>query len=159
MRDKAFSWLLLFLFGLCMEPALAGEDDAFSLRGFGTLGLARSSSDHAEYVRDLSQPLGIKGGQWSARIDSVLGLQANWQVTNDIRDMNADNSDRTLVSAIISMAASHGLNVVAEGVEDALQLALLEEMGCGFGQGYYFSRPVAASDFMETTRRIDAELL
>lgn len=63
MRDKAFSWLLLFLFGLCMEPALAGEDDAFSLRGFGTLGLARSSSDHAEYVRDLSQPLGIKGGQ------------------------------------------------------------------------------------------------
>lgn len=89
----------------------------------------------------------------------MLGLQANWQVTNDIRDMNADNSDRTLVSAIISMAASLGLNVVAEGVEDALQLALLEEMGCGFGQGYYFSRPVAASDFMETTRRIDAELL
>lgn len=76
-----------------------------------------------------------------------------------IRDLNADNSDRTLVNAIITMAASLGLNVVAEGVEDKQQLALLDEMGCGFGQGYYFSRPVAATDFMETAQRIDTELL
>lgn len=76
-----------------------------------------------------------------------------------IRDLHVDNSDRTLVAAIITMAASLGLNVVAEGVEDERQLALLDDMGCGFGQGYHFSRPVAATDFLETVQRIDAELL
>lgn len=56
------------------------NESALSLRGFGTLGLARSTSDQAEFVRDLSQPHGISN-QWSGRIDSVLGIQANWQAT------------------------------------------------------------------------------
>lgn len=75
--------LLPALATLCVLPAQAAEGD-FSLRGFGTIGLARSSSDHAEFVRDLSQPLGIKGGEWSGRIDSVLGLQASWRATDEI---------------------------------------------------------------------------
>lgn len=75
-----------------------------------------------------------------------------------IIDMNADNSDRTLVTAIITMAASLGLKVVAEGIEQANQLALLREMGCGYGQGYFFSRPLAAADFVATVTRINAEL-
>lgn len=61
-----------------------GMPSSFSIRGFGTLGVARSSSDQAEFVRDLSQPRGIKGGNWSARIDSVLGAQVNWQATPEI---------------------------------------------------------------------------
>jgi hypothetical protein len=59
-------------------------ESPLSIRGFGTVGLARSSSDHAEFVRDLSQPVGIKGGAWSGRIDSILGLQANWQATHEL---------------------------------------------------------------------------
>ncbi len=47
-----------------------------TIRAFGTLGMARSSSDTAEYVRDLSQPSGLTR-QWSGKIDSVLGVQAN----------------------------------------------------------------------------------
>lgn len=71
---------LMFL--ACILSAQAEDDvPAFSLRGFGTLGLARSSSDQAEFVRDLSQPVGIKEGRWSGRIDSILGLQANWRVS------------------------------------------------------------------------------
>lgn len=54
-----------------------------NLRGFGTLGIARSSSDQVEVVRDLSQPRGISN-QWSGRIDSVLGVQANWQLTPEV---------------------------------------------------------------------------
>lgn len=70
---------------VCLQPAQAAEDaSTFSLRGFGTLGLARSSADHAEFVRDLSQPAGIKEGQWSGRIDSILGLQANWRATSEL---------------------------------------------------------------------------
>ncbi len=54
---------------MALQPGL-------SLHGFGTLGLTRSDNDHAEFVRDLSQPAGA-GTHWSARVDSLLGLQAN----------------------------------------------------------------------------------
>ena len=59
------------------------NESALNLRGFGTLGIARSTSDQAEVVRDLSQPRGISN-QWSGRIDSVLGVQANWQATPEV---------------------------------------------------------------------------
>ncbi len=75
-----------------------------------------------------------------------------------IRDMGEDSNDRALVNAIIMMAKSLGLNVVAEGVEDKQQLILLREMGCGYGQGYYFSRPVPAADFVSTAQRINEDL-
>ena len=75
-----------------------------------------------------------------------------------VMDMSTDNNDRTLVHAIITMAGSLGLHVVAEGIEEAGQLALLREMGCGYGQGYFFSRPVAAADFAATARRLNADL-
>jgi EAL domain-containing protein (putative c-di-GMP-specific phosphodiesterase class I) len=49
---------------------------------------------------------------------------------------------RILVQTIISMANSLGFHSVAEGVEDADQLALLCDMGCDVVQGYHLSRPV-----------------
>lgn len=85
MMGKFIASLML---AVCISGSAHAEtgssESPFSLRGFGTIGLARSSSDHAEFVRDLSQPVGIKGGQWSGRIDSILGLQANWQATPEI---------------------------------------------------------------------------
>ena len=75
-----------------------------------------------------------------------------------VTDMNTDSKDYTLVNAIINMAGSLGLNVIAEGIEEAGQLALLRESGCGYGQGYYFSRPVPAADFTATALRINTEL-
>jgi hypothetical protein len=85
MMGKFIATLML---AVCISGSAHAEtgssESPFSLRGFGTIGLARSSSDHAEFVRDLSQPVGIKGGQWSGRIDSILGLQANWQATREI---------------------------------------------------------------------------
>ncbi|MBI3149138.1 MAG: hypothetical protein HYZ17_11565 [Betaproteobacteria bacterium] len=64
-------------------PAWADEPEElatprFSLRGFGTLGMARSSSDQADFVRDLSQPDGSRG-QWTGKVDSLLGVQANYR--------------------------------------------------------------------------------
>lgn len=87
MPHKFLLSLLAILAGVWLGLAHAEMESAapaFSLRGFGTLGVARSSSDHVEFVRDLSQPGGIKGGQWSGRIDSVLGVQANWQATTEL---------------------------------------------------------------------------
>lgn len=53
---------------------------------------------------------------------------------------NAD--DRAIVIAIISMAHSLSLKIIAEGVEDEAQLALLSEQGCQEMQGYLFSKPL-----------------
>jgi EAL domain-containing protein (putative c-di-GMP-specific phosphodiesterase class I) len=47
-----------------------------------------------------------------------------------------------VVEAIITIAKSLDLRVVAEGIETAEQLALLRERGCHDGQGYFFSRPL-----------------
>jgi hypothetical protein len=54
-----------------------------TLRGFGTLGLARSTSDRVEFVRDLSQPGGT-GGFWTSRIDTLLGVQGNLRVSDHL---------------------------------------------------------------------------
>ncbi|MBA3032286.1 MAG: hypothetical protein KKF85_12825 [Gammaproteobacteria bacterium] len=87
MYRKTLMTMLPLLAALSCANSWAAEPDeipTFSLRGFGTLGVARSASDQAEFARDFSQPHGIKGGQWSGRIDSVLGLQANWQATPQV---------------------------------------------------------------------------
>ena len=57
-------------------------------------------------------------------------------------ELTTSSRSRAIVRAIVRMAESLGLTVVAEGVEDADTLQLLREMGAGQAQGYYFSMPV-----------------
>ncbi len=52
--------------------------------------------------------------------------------------------DSAIVSIMIQLAVSLGIDVIAEGVETGEQAAFLRAAGCPFGQGYYFSRPVQA---------------
>ncbi len=54
--------------------------------------------------------------------------------------------DREVTGAIIALAHALGLSTVAEGVEDAGQLAALAELGCDLAQGYHFSAPVPAGE-------------
>ncbi len=75
-----------------------------------------------------------------------------------VRDMAEDGSDRALVEAVVAMAASLGMQVVAEGVENAVQLDLLRRMNCRSAQGYFFSRPVPASEFDAAAAEIAARL-
>ena len=65
-----------------------------------------------------------------------------------VQDVCTDVSDAVLVSAIISMAKSLGLNLVAEGVETESQMIFLREAGCTEIQGYYFSKPLLEQDFL-----------
>jgi diguanylate cyclase (GGDEF)-like protein/PAS domain S-box-containing protein len=51
-------------------------------------------------------------------------------------------SDRALVTTIVQLGRTLHMRTVAEGIETEAQAAALEEMGCEFGQGYYFSRPI-----------------
>lgn len=58
-----------------------------------------------------------------------------------------DPSGVAMVSAIISLAHAMNLQVVAEGVEEEAELKVLQEHGCEYIQGYYFSRPLNVADF------------
>ena len=59
-----------------------------------------------------------------------------------ISDITVNNGDSSIVSAIVSMAHSLGLTVVAEGVDTIEQLELLREKNCEYVQGYLFSKPI-----------------
>lgn len=79
-------WLALglLLSGLGYASADSHSDnDRLAIHGFGTLGLARSDNDTLQYVRDLSQPEGLTQ-DWSAKVDSVLGIQASYRITDDL---------------------------------------------------------------------------
>jgi diguanylate cyclase (GGDEF)-like protein/PAS domain S-box-containing protein len=64
-----------------------------------------------------------------------------------VRNLEADSDDLALCEAIIVMAHKLGLKVIAEGIESKLQRDLLTAVGCDFGQGYLFSKPLPAKEF------------
>ena len=64
-----------------------------------------------------------------------------------VREVTSNPDDAAIVLAIISMAHSMKLEVIAEGVENDAQLAYLRRHGCDEMQGYYFSRPVPQEEF------------
>ncbi|MEO6260818.1 MAG: EAL domain-containing protein [Thermoanaerobaculia bacterium] len=61
-----------------------------------------------------------------------------------VRDLDTSEGDAAIVSAVIAIARSLKLRVVAEGVETVEQLTFLRRHHCDAAQGYFFSRPVAA---------------
>lgn len=75
-----------------------------------------------------------------------------------VQDMATGNNAHSLVIAIVAMARSVSLQVVAEGVETAGQLEILSAIGCQYAQGYYLARPVTAADFPEVASEIDRRL-
>jgi diguanylate cyclase (GGDEF)-like protein len=66
-----------------------------------------------------------------------------------IADVLRDPDDLALTTAIIAMAHSLGITVVAEGVEKEGQYAILRERGCDLAQGYWLGHPVDAAEFAE----------
>ncbi len=62
-----------------------------------------------------------------------------------VRELEASAEDRAIVAAVMALANSLQLSVVAEGVETEGQYALLRSFGCQFAQGYLFARPLPAA--------------
>ncbi len=62
-----------------------------------------------------------------------------------IQRLNVDPESRAIVETILSLASSLHMTVVAEGVQDEEQLSTLLKLGCETGQGFLFSKPVAAA--------------
>jgi diguanylate cyclase (GGDEF)-like protein/PAS domain S-box-containing protein len=61
-----------------------------------------------------------------------------------VSGLGVDSDSRAIASAIVEMAHALGLHVVAEGVEEEVQLEVLVELGCDRAQGFLFSHPVPA---------------
>ncbi|MEH6875092.1 MAG: PAS domain S-box protein, partial [Candidatus Competibacter sp.] len=66
-----------------------------------------------------------------------------------VRDLVIDPDDRILAATIIALGHSLGLAVVAEGLETEEQQSILLDQGCDFAQGYLFSAPLPAEEFVE----------
>jgi len=72
-----------------------------------------------------------------------------------VSDCASDPKDAAIVAAIIQMAHSLDLRVIAEGVETAAQAQLLREKGCDEMQGFFFSRPLSGDDFVRLLQKDD----
>lgn len=64
------------------------------------------------------------------------------------RDINSDENSLAIISAIVAMGHSLGLNVLAEGVETEDQLKTLQSIGCDDCQGFFFARPNSPEQFV-----------
>ncbi len=66
-----------------------------------------------------------------------------------VKELSGESEDATIVSAIIALAKTLNLKVVAEGVETAAQQTFLTELGCNTLQGYLLGKPITAQAIME----------
>ncbi len=79
-----------------------------------------------------------------------------------VRDIGKDMNDEAIIKATIALAEGFGLEVVAEGVENNLQLEFLKSVGCHQVQGYLIGRPVIsgqAEDMLETGVNFEGEYI
>jgi len=70
-----------------------------------------------------------------------------------VRDIHSDANDEAIIKAILAMAHSLHLSVVAEGVETAAQLRALKELGCDEYQGFHESPALPPAEFERRYRR------
>jgi EAL domain-containing protein (putative c-di-GMP-specific phosphodiesterase class I) len=118
---------------LLMEPT---EEVLKVLNGFNALGIRLTVDDFGIGYSSLSylQRFPLKALKIDRAFVSRIGLALH---------------DDTIVGAIIALAQSLGLRVLAEGVETPLQIEFLRARGCRVAQGYFFSKPVTAEGFTE----------
>lgn len=66
-----------------------------------------------------------------------------------VRSMNADVNSKKLISGVLALSRSLGIATTAEGIEEAQEGEYLGSIGCDFGQGYWYAKPMKAEDVAE----------
>jgi diguanylate cyclase (GGDEF)-like protein len=112
----------------------SGDGTVEKLRELKTLGCRIAIDDFGTGYSSLS----------ALRIFPVDALKIDVSFVRDIAGDAGGDARGTIAAAVINLAHSLRLDVVAEGVEVEAQLAFLQGHGCDLWQGYYFSRPVSA---------------
>ena len=122
---------------------LSRDGFAFSLDDYGT--------GFSNLMNMLSLPLSIikidKSIVWSF-FDQSFALNAAVGNTT-ATTINGTGRDNNILEDLIPMFQARGLKVVCEGVETHEMVRVLEEMGCDYMQGFFFSKPIPADDFLE----------
>jgi EAL domain-containing protein (putative c-di-GMP-specific phosphodiesterase class I) len=73
-----------------------------------------------------------------------------------VQDIGQDANDAEICEVSVLLAHKLGLNVVAEGVENAAQMDFLRQIHCEKAQGYFISRPLAATDATDFIRHFQS---
>ncbi|RIZ64840.1 MAG: EAL domain-containing protein [Methylococcales bacterium] len=135
LKDRSFNPARLKL-ELTESLVLKGLDDAREkMHELGQLGISFSMDDFGTGYSSLANLKSLSFDQ--LKIDQSF-----------VRDICDDEDDVVIVKAIIAMAKSLEMDVIAEGVETHAQRELLAEYGCQLYQGYLFSKPVPIEQFM-----------
>ena len=102
--------------------------------GYSSLGhLHRFPFDVVKIDRSFVSRLGVDEAAWSGRPKAL-------------RSGHRRTRNPEIVRTIVTLAESLEMDVVAEGIETALHLDLLRDLGCRFGQGWYFAKPLPPAD-------------
>lgn len=73
-----------------------------------------------------------------------------------VNDVVCDKSDQAIIQSLLELGETLGFKLVLEGVETTEQRDLLRSLGCEIAQGYYYSRPIPASEVPEFLERMNA---
>ena len=124
---------------ICLEitESAAVESGIAPLAALKALGVGMALDDFGTGFSSLNQ---------IRRLPPVDILKIDRSFIVELGNQPADNA---IVAAVISMASSLGLTVIAEGIEHEDQLRQLQALGCERAQGFYFSRPVPAAAIEE----------
>ena len=124
------------------ESAMMGEHDEViaELAAIRALGIKLHVDDFGTGYSSLSQLQRLKMDV--LKVDRAFTAQ-----------LGGAKEGKVFFQAIVSMAHALGMSVVAEGVETAQQLAILQELGCNEVQGYFIARPLPAADMAELMAR------
>ncbi len=109
----------------------------------------QSISHKFDELKRLGIPLAIDDfGTGMSSLSYISNLNVNIIKIDKsfIDQIETNEKHQAIVSSIITLAKSIGSNVVAEGIETKAQAELLKKMGCCYGQGYFFSRPISAKE-------------
>jgi diguanylate cyclase (GGDEF)-like protein len=125
------------------ESAMLGNADetVATLRQLKGLGVTLSIDDFGTGYSNLAYLQRLPLNQLKIDRQFVSGLET-------------DAGDAAIVTAILGLAGTLGLAVVAEGVETAEQAARLHALGCELGQGFYFGRPQSAAELTALLEKV-----
>ena len=120
------------------ESAMIGDQDAIvaELAAIRALGIKLHIDDFGTGYSSLSQLQRLKM--------DVLKVDRAFTA-----ELGASREGKVFFQAIVSMAHALGMAVVAEGVETAAQLAILQKLGCNEVQGYFIARPMPAAELAD----------
>jgi diguanylate cyclase (GGDEF)-like protein/PAS domain S-box-containing protein len=119
--------------------------------------------DNAVAILDRIKSLGVKvalddfgTGYSSLSRLSSLPLDTLKVDQSFVRRIESDQASRAVAEAIVALGRSLKLEVIGEGIESEGALRYLQTLGCNRAQGFWFSRPLPASELTEWCRRHDA---